>query len=190
MAFGQSRNREPLMDILTNNLEILRRSLSRIGPYLLVEIVLPGGTLLALLFYLYRRKVSITQPLLRSAMALALFPREAACEVENPTGQISISGAAVNSRQVMNSDGGNRAGLAAMRRASRGLPVPRIRKRARKSGIHRLPAHVPVPTVHDRTPDQPLDAVIGSPITRRIPRRAPSRRHTARARRPPPARSE
>lgn len=93
------------MDILTNNLEILRRSLSRIGPYLLVEIVLPGGTLLALLFYLYRRKVSITQPLLRSAMALALFPREAACGVEKPTGQISISGAAVNSRQVMKSDG-------------------------------------------------------------------------------------
>lgn len=37
-------------------LEVLRRSLARVGPYALVEIVLPGGTLLALLFYLYRRR--------------------------------------------------------------------------------------------------------------------------------------
>jgi predicted membrane protein len=29
----------------------------RIGPYLLVEILLPGGTLLAVLLYLYRRKI-------------------------------------------------------------------------------------------------------------------------------------
>jgi hypothetical protein len=59
------------MAIVTNSLEILRRLLSRIGPYLIVEIVLPGGTLLALLLYLYRRrKVSIRQPLLRSAMVL------------------------------------------------------------------------------------------------------------------------
>jgi hypothetical protein len=39
-------------------LKALRRLLPRIGPYVLVELVLPGGTLLALLLYLYRRGVS------------------------------------------------------------------------------------------------------------------------------------
>ena len=43
------------MEMLIVGLEILRRSLTRIGPYLLVEIVLPGGTLFALLLYLYQR---------------------------------------------------------------------------------------------------------------------------------------
>jgi len=37
-------------------LEILRRVWQRIGPYLVVEILLPGGTLLALLLFLYRRQ--------------------------------------------------------------------------------------------------------------------------------------
>jgi hypothetical protein len=43
------------MEMLIIGLEMLRRSLPRIGPYLLVEIVLPGGTLFALLMYLYQR---------------------------------------------------------------------------------------------------------------------------------------
>jgi len=43
------------MEMLIIGLEMLRRLLSRIGPYVLVEIVLPGGTLLALLLYLYQR---------------------------------------------------------------------------------------------------------------------------------------
>jgi hypothetical protein len=43
------------METLIIGLEMLRRLLPRIGPYLLVEIVLPGGTLLALLLYLYQR---------------------------------------------------------------------------------------------------------------------------------------
>lgn len=43
------------MKILVLGLEMLRRLLPRVGPYLLVEIVLPGGTLVALLLYLYRR---------------------------------------------------------------------------------------------------------------------------------------
>jgi len=49
------------MEIVTRILEILRRLLARTGPFLLVEIALPGGTLLALLLYVYRRtaKVSI-----------------------------------------------------------------------------------------------------------------------------------
>jgi hypothetical protein len=43
------------MEMLIIGLEMLRRLLPRIGPYVLVEIVLPGGTLIALLMYLYQR---------------------------------------------------------------------------------------------------------------------------------------
>ena len=35
-------------------LEIVRRYLQRIGPYVVIEVLLPGGTLLALLLLLYR----------------------------------------------------------------------------------------------------------------------------------------
>lgn len=44
------------MEAVMISLEILRRLLARIGPYALVELLLPGGTLLALLLYLYRRR--------------------------------------------------------------------------------------------------------------------------------------
>jgi hypothetical protein len=43
------------METAMIGLEITRRLLVRAGPYFLVELVLPGGTLIALLFYLYRR---------------------------------------------------------------------------------------------------------------------------------------
>jgi hypothetical protein len=43
------------MEIVMIGMEILRRALCRCGPYLIVEIVMPGGTLLALLIYLYRQ---------------------------------------------------------------------------------------------------------------------------------------
>jgi hypothetical protein len=46
------------MEVLVIGLEILRRLLARMGPYVLVELVLPGGTLLALLMYFYRRRTS------------------------------------------------------------------------------------------------------------------------------------
>ena len=46
------------MEMLIVGLEMLRRLLPRIGPYVLVEIVLPGGTLFALLLYLYQRSNS------------------------------------------------------------------------------------------------------------------------------------
>jgi hypothetical protein len=43
----------------------------RIGPYLLLEMLLPGGTLLAVLLYLYRRKVfSRGMSILRRAIRL------------------------------------------------------------------------------------------------------------------------
>lgn len=37
-------------------LELLRRCFLRAGPYLAVEVLLPGGTLIALILYLYRRR--------------------------------------------------------------------------------------------------------------------------------------
>lgn len=47
------------MEIVIVGLELLRRLLSRVGPYLAVEIMLPGGTLLALVLYLYRRQTGL-----------------------------------------------------------------------------------------------------------------------------------
>lgn len=47
------------MEIVIVGLELSRRLLSRVGPYLAVEIILPGGTLLALVLYLYRRRAGL-----------------------------------------------------------------------------------------------------------------------------------
>jgi hypothetical protein len=44
------------MDRLFESLGYLRRLAQGIGPYLILEIVMPGGTLLALLLFLYRRR--------------------------------------------------------------------------------------------------------------------------------------
>jgi hypothetical protein len=62
------------MEFLFIGLEALRRLAPKLGPYLLLEIVLPGGTLVALLLYLYRRGNSdsgqhLRVPPLRAAMA-------------------------------------------------------------------------------------------------------------------------
>ena len=43
-----------------NLIDILRPAvlaLRKLGPYALLELVMPGGTILALLLYLYRRRV-------------------------------------------------------------------------------------------------------------------------------------
>lgn len=44
------------MEIVVRSWEVLRRLARRFGPYLLVEAAMPGGTLLALLLYLYRAR--------------------------------------------------------------------------------------------------------------------------------------
>lgn len=44
------------MEIVILGVEFMRRVLQRIGPYLLVELLLPGGSLLALALFLYRRR--------------------------------------------------------------------------------------------------------------------------------------
>jgi hypothetical protein len=44
------------MQIVMSWLGILRRVGQKAGPYLLLEMLLPGGTLFALLLFLYRRR--------------------------------------------------------------------------------------------------------------------------------------
>jgi hypothetical protein len=49
---------ERAMHIVMSWLGILRRVAQKAGPYLILEMVLPGGTLLALLLFLYQRRKS------------------------------------------------------------------------------------------------------------------------------------
>ncbi len=44
------------MEIVISDWQVLRRQAQRFGPYLLVEAVMPGGTLFAFLLYLYRTR--------------------------------------------------------------------------------------------------------------------------------------
>jgi hypothetical protein len=60
------------MQMVLIGLEIFRRVGRKLGPYLLLEILLPGGTLLALLLLLYRRnKLPAGTNALRTASALS-----------------------------------------------------------------------------------------------------------------------
>ena len=43
------------MEIVIGALEPLRRFSARLGPYVLLELLLPGGTLFALLLFLHKR---------------------------------------------------------------------------------------------------------------------------------------
>jgi hypothetical protein len=43
------------MQIVKSSLTWLRRAARTLGPYLMLELLLPGGTLFALLLFLYRR---------------------------------------------------------------------------------------------------------------------------------------
>ena len=67
---------EPRFRILVGPFELLRRFGARLGPYVLLELLLPGGTLFALLLFLYqRRKPSAASlpTLIRSASPPALM---------------------------------------------------------------------------------------------------------------------
>lgn len=44
-----------MADIVLCRIRAMGLVVERLGPYLLIELLLPGGTLLAMLFYLYRR---------------------------------------------------------------------------------------------------------------------------------------
>ena len=52
-------NREPQMENVVTRWEVLCRQTKKFGPYLLVEAVMPGGSLLALLLYLYRARKGV-----------------------------------------------------------------------------------------------------------------------------------
>ena len=59
------------MQRFIDHLEMLRRFGQRLGPYLMLEILLPGGSLFALLLFLYRRrKLGIGRELPRPVQAL------------------------------------------------------------------------------------------------------------------------
>ena len=53
----------------------LRRWAQKLGPYLMLEILLPGGTLFALLLFLYQnRKASLGSVASRSPLAMTRAP--------------------------------------------------------------------------------------------------------------------
>ena len=43
------------MQAIISSWELVSRSAKGLGPYLMLEILMPGGTLLALLLFLYKR---------------------------------------------------------------------------------------------------------------------------------------
>jgi hypothetical protein len=65
------------MDRVMESLGLLRRVAQNFGPYLVLEIVMPGGTLLALLLFLYRRRkleaVSASRTVLAVGRVLSNF---------------------------------------------------------------------------------------------------------------------
>jgi hypothetical protein len=53
-------------------LQISTRTLQSVGPYLLLELLMPGGTLLALLLYCYRRdRADVVEDATRTLRAIA-----------------------------------------------------------------------------------------------------------------------
>ena len=71
------------MHIVISRLGMLRRLGRQLGPYLLLEILLPGGTVLALLLLLYRRsgldiRGMVSRTVLAGGLALASALQQAA----------------------------------------------------------------------------------------------------------------
>jgi hypothetical protein len=59
------------MQMIMSGLGMLRRLGQKLGPYLMLEILLPGGTLLALLLFLYqRRRLDIRSVASRTVLAM------------------------------------------------------------------------------------------------------------------------
>jgi len=59
------------MEVVIRTLEALRRCAQRLGPYLLLELLMPGGTLFALLLFLYQsKKLSFGAVTPRAAIAV------------------------------------------------------------------------------------------------------------------------
>jgi hypothetical protein len=73
---------EPGMPIVMSRLGMLRRLGQEWGPYLMLEILLPGGTVLALLLFLYRRsgldiRSMVSRAMLAGWLALASILQQA-----------------------------------------------------------------------------------------------------------------
>ena len=68
------------MQAITNRLNALRKVVQNAGPYLLLEILLPGGSLCALLLYLWQRRNPQAQARARRALEALLHTFAAACE--------------------------------------------------------------------------------------------------------------
>ncbi len=63
------------MRVVMSGLVRLRRLGKKLGPYLMLEILLPGGTLFALLFFLHQRgKANVGGLALRTALAARVRP--------------------------------------------------------------------------------------------------------------------
>lgn len=60
------------MEMIIALVEILRRLARDAGPYLVLEVVLPGGTLVAIALFLYRRRESFFKALSISLGAVRL----------------------------------------------------------------------------------------------------------------------
>jgi hypothetical protein len=61
---------EPRFRTLIGQFELLRRCGAKLGPYVLLELLLPGGTLFALLLFLYQRwKLNAGSPPTRIGLA-------------------------------------------------------------------------------------------------------------------------
>lgn len=58
------------MERVMASLGLLRRVAQNFGPYLMLEIVMPGGTLLALLLFLYRRRKLEAASVSRAVIAI------------------------------------------------------------------------------------------------------------------------
>jgi hypothetical protein len=49
------------MEVFIEGFDVLRRLARALGPYLLLELLLPGGTMFALFLFLYRRRAAIRE---------------------------------------------------------------------------------------------------------------------------------
>jgi hypothetical protein len=64
------------MELISALIEIVRRLARDAGPYLLVEILLPGGSLLAVALFVYRRRESFPSLLSISLAAKRLEDKQ------------------------------------------------------------------------------------------------------------------
>ena len=74
------------MAVAASVLEALQRWSQRIGPYLLIEMLLPGGTLLALSLFLYRRYSKRMSPPVRSTSLISKFANPDPCRKARANG--------------------------------------------------------------------------------------------------------